>query len=90
MNKNTQMVLGGLAALVVGYFVFNKFFGLTKEKKATLIVEKGYASNLQSIMNFDDEYVDAWYKSAKEGNEKFILKGVTYNTDGGKVSQARP
>ena len=90
MNKNTQMVLGGLAVLAVGYFVFKKFFGVTKEAKATLIVEKGYASNVQSILNFDDEYVDAWYKSAKEGNEKFVLKGVTYNTEGGKVSQARP
>jgi hypothetical protein len=89
MNKNTQMILGGLGVLVAGYIVYKKFF-LTKEKKATLIVEKGYASDVKNILGFDDTYVNAWYKSAKEGNDKFVINGVTYNTQGGKVSQARP
>jgi hypothetical protein len=89
MNKNTQMVLGGLGVLIAGYFVYKNFF-LTKEKKATLIVEKGYASDVKAIMGFDDSYVNAWYKSAKQGNDKFVINGVTYNTEGGKVSQARP
>lgn len=89
MNKNTQMFLGGLAVLAVGYFAYKKFF-LTKEKKATLIVERGYASNVKNILGFDDDYVNAWYKSAKEDNDKFVINGVTYNTQGGKVSQARP
>ena len=87
MNKNT--LLGGLGVLVAGYIVYKMFF-LTKEKKATLIVEKGYASNVKTIMGFDDSYVDAWYKSAKQGNDKFVINGVTYNTKGGRVSQARP
>jgi hypothetical protein len=89
MNKNTQMVLGGLGVLIAGYFVYKNFF-LSKEKKATLIVEKGYASDVKAIMGFDDSYVNAWYKSAKQGNDKFVINGVTYNTEGGKVSQARP
>ena len=41
-------------------------------------------------MGFDDSYVDAWYKSSKQGNVKFVINGVTYNTEGGRVSQARP
>ena len=90
MNKNTQMVLGGLAVLVAGYFVYNKYFALNKEKKSIFIVEKGYATNVKTLMGFDDSYVNAWYKSAKEGNDKFVVNGVTYNTEGGKVSQARP
>jgi hypothetical protein len=89
MNKNTQMILGGLGVLIAGYFVYKNFF-LSKEKKATLIVEKGYASDVKAIMGFDDSYVNAWYKSAKQGNDKFVINGVTYNTEGGKVSQARP
>ena len=89
MNKNTQMILGGLGVLVAGYIVYKKFF-LTKEKKATLIVEKGYASDVKNILGFDDTYVNAWYKSAKEENDKFVINGVTSNTQGGKVSQARP
>jgi hypothetical protein len=89
MNKNTQMVLGGLGVIIAGYFVYKNFF-LSKEKKATLIVEKGYASDVKAIMGFDDSYVNAWYKSAKQGNDKFVINGVTYNTEGGKVSQARP
>jgi hypothetical protein len=89
MNKNTQIVLGGLGVLIAGYFVYKNFF-LSKEKKATLIVEKGYASDVKAIMGFDDSYVNAWYKSAKQGNDKFVINGVTYNTEGGRVSQARP
>jgi len=83
------MVLGGLGVLIAGYFVYKNFF-FSKEKKATLIVEKGYASDVKAIMGFDDSYVNAWYKSAKQGNDKFVINGVTYNTEGGKVSQARP
>jgi len=83
------MILGGLGVLVAGYIVYKKFF-LTKEKKATLIVEKGYASDVKNILGFDDTYVNAWYKSAKEENDKFVINGVTYNTEGGRVSQARP
>jgi len=83
------MILGGLGVLIAGYFVYKNFF-LSKEKKATLIVEKGYASDVKAIMGFDDSYVNAWYKSAKQGNDKFVINGVTYNTEGGKVSQARP
>jgi hypothetical protein len=89
MNKNTQMLLGGLGVIIAGYFVYKNFF-LSKEKKATLIVEKGYASDVKAIMGFDDSYVNAWYKSAKQGNDKFVINGVTYNTEGGRVSQARP
>lgn len=84
MNKNIQ---GLIAVVIVGAIVFvvYKKFGNTKKGDASYIVSSGKHGNIEALMTFDKDYINAWAKAIRSKQETFTLKGVTYNTKGGKI-----
>jgi hypothetical protein len=86
MNNTTK---GIIAVLVVGGLVFATIKLTTKKSKrkmAEFIVDSGNHSNVETLVTFGDDYIEAWFKATKKGLESFTLKGVSYNTKGGKLS----
>jgi hypothetical protein len=86
MNNTTK---GIIAVLVVGALVFATMKLTTKKSKrkmAEFIVDSGNHGNVDTLVSFGDDYIEAWFKAAKKGVETFTLNGVSYNTKGGKLS----
>ena len=83
MNSNTK---GIIAVLVVGGIVFG-VYKLTKKKTKKQMVEfitqSGYHGNAEFLMTLGDDYISAWYNSAKSDQPNFTLKGIRYKTKGG-------
>jgi hypothetical protein len=84
MNKNVK---GLIAVLIVGAIVFvvYKKFGNTKKNDASYIVSSGKHGNVEALMTFDKDYIKAWANAIRNKQETFTLKGVKYNTQGGKI-----
>ena len=82
---------GVITILVVGGVVYASYKFLFKDKKkmyADLIIAKGkYTSSIDNLLSFGEDYLKEWYLAAKKGEETLTLKGVTYKTQGGKLSK---
>lgn len=96
MEPTTKKILIGIGvAIGVGFAIWGakKMFFTpknsaadfgTKSVAASYIVTNGFASNVDVVMSFDDDYVTAWATAAKAGAESFQFNGKTYSVKGGK------
>lgn len=85
MNKTIN---GVIAIVVVGGLVFlaYKKFGKSKKRDAMLIIKQGKHGDYQTLMSFGDDYIEAWANAVRKKQDTFTLKGVRYNTQGGKLA----
>lgn len=85
MNSNLKGIIAVGVLSVIGYVLYKTIL-LPKSKKVSVIINKGFYNGTETqLMSFDDKYIDAWYNSAKNDYQVFIIDGVTYNTKGGRV-----
>lgn len=84
MNKNIK---GLIAVAIVGAIVFvvYKKFGHTKSNNVKEIVKSGNHGSYDTLMTLGDDYIKAWANAIRNNQETFTLKGVNYNTKGGKL-----
>lgn len=85
MNKNVK---GAIAVVIFVGLVFIAYKQVVpgKKRKVEYIVDHGYHSSVNTLLSFDDDYIDAWYKAAKAGSETFQVNGGTYRTKGGRAT----
>ena len=84
MTTTSKVLIGlGIAgALVSTYFIF---FHWTRGK-AEKIILNGFTST-KNLSFGQDDYLIAWAKAAKKGDEFFVLDGKKYYTRGGKATK---
>ncbi len=86
--KNKTYILVALAILGVGgyyaYKLYKKPVELTKEQSVNLIIEKGKASNKETLLTFEEGYIKAWANAVLRNENTFVYNSKTYNTQGGK------
>ena len=87
--KNKKYIWIALVILGVGgyygYKLYKKPVELTKEQSVDLIVEKGKASNRETLLTFEEGYVKAWANGILQNKDTFTYNGKSYNTQGGKA-----
>lgn len=89
MNSNLKGIIAVGVLSAIGYVLYKTIL-LPKSKKVSVIINKGYYSGTETqLMSFDDKYIDAWYNSAKNDYQVFIIDGITYNTKGGRAKKTK-
>jgi hypothetical protein len=87
--KNKTHIWIALAILGVGgyygYKLYQKPIELTKEKAVDLIIEKGKASNKETLSTFEDAFLKAWANGVLKNSNTFSYNGKKYNTLGGRA-----
>lgn len=90
--KNKKAILPVAITLAVlgtiSYFAFFHKKKLTKVQKVTFLLTAPNAantSNYDSLMSFQDGYIDAWYTAAKKGDITFGFENKIYKTSTGKL-----
>lgn len=81
-NKKGMVVLGFALSLGGAFYYFN----MTKKAYAKIIA-KNTGIDFRKYMDYDKEYVKSRAKAFKKGDESFIVSGVYYSTQTGKVKQ---
>lgn len=89
MNK--KVVTGIIVVVLIGagYFVYQQFFGggdgekKAKESDVDYLRTKGYTK--YDVSSLGRDFVSAWAKGAKNGDEFFGYEGKTYRVQGGKA-----
>lgn len=91
--KNKKAVVPVVITLLVlstiTYFAFFRKKKLTKAQKVTALLTDPNAasgSNYESLMSFQDGYIDAWYTAAKKGDMTFGFENKIYKTSTGKLA----
>jgi hypothetical protein len=91
MNKNLKGII--TVAIVVGiayyaYRVYSSKKGIdysSKESVAEHLVAIGVASNKQTLLTMELQYLANWLGAAKAGAKSFEYNGKLYNVNGGKA-----
>lgn len=86
--KNKTYIWVALAILGVGgyyaYKLYKKPVELTKDESVNLIIEKGKASNKETLLTFEEGYLKAWANAVLRNENTFVYNSKNYNTQGGK------
>lgn len=87
-RKATIIFTAVFAGLVIGGYFAYKHFSLTKKVKVDFLIQNEYyrggtngAHDL--LMKLDDDYINNWYKAAKNKADTFTSNGKTFITKGG-------
>ena len=89
MNKKVVTGIIVLALIGAGYLAYQQFFGggggekKAKESDVDYLRTKGYTT--ADISSFGRDFVSAWAKGAKNGDEFSGFEGKTYKVNGGKA-----
>lgn len=89
MNKKVVTGIIVVALLGAGYLAYQQFFGggdgekKAKESDVDYLKTNGFSSG--EISSFNRDFVSAWAKGAKNGDEFFGYNGKTYKVKGGKA-----
>jgi hypothetical protein len=83
MNKNTKGIIAVLAVAAVTVVAVRLLFK-SKRAYASVIIKAGKAQNYVMLLSFDENYLRAWAKAVKKGQDTFTVNGNSYNTTGGK------
>ena len=89
MNKKVVTKIIVVALIGAGYLAYQQFFGggdggkKARESDVDYLRTKGYTT--ADISSFGREFVSAWAKGAKNGDEFFGFEGKTYKVNGGKA-----
>jgi hypothetical protein len=81
-NKKGMVVLG--VALVVGATYY--YFTMTKMAYAKIIA-KNTGVDFRKYMDFDKDYLKARAEAFKKEDESFMVGGIYYSTETGKVKK---
>lgn len=87
---NAKKILIGVAItgiITTGIWILVKYGNPQKRKAdmAQFIVANGFHHDISFLLTAQDDYIKAWYKAAKAGEQTFAFNGKTYLTAGGKV-----
>lgn len=88
MNKKIVTTIIVLAIAGAGYLAYTKLYGGDGDKKAKesdvdFLKSNGFTTT--DLSSFDREYVSAWAKGAKNGDEFFGYNGKTFKVKGGRA-----
>jgi hypothetical protein len=85
-NKKGIIVAVSVAAILGALWYFKK--GMKSD--AQTIVDAGYySSGVAGLSTFGKDYLKAWAKAAKAKEPTFFLDGISYNTQGGKLTTTK-
>jgi hypothetical protein len=84
MNKTTFNIILVLAVAGAGFFAYKQFFG-GSSKEANIDFLKAQGLTTGDISSFGDDFLKAWAKAGKKGDEFFPFEGKTYRVNGGKA-----
>lgn len=83
MTKTTKGIVTVSVIAVLGFGAYRLFYK-TKRQKVKYLIEGNYSQGTEAeLMAFGDDYIDAWYKAAKDGRDSFALGTGMYHTKGG-------
>ena len=89
MNSNIKGIIAIGVMGAIGFVLYRTIL-LPKSKKVKVIIDKGYSMGTETqLMSFDDKFINAWYNSANNDYQVFIIDGITYNTKGGKAKTTK-
>jgi hypothetical protein len=81
-NKKGLVVLGVTLAIGGAYYY------LTQTKQAfAKVIAKNSGVDFRKYIDMDKNYLKARANAYKKGNESFMVGGITYLTENGKVKQ---
>jgi hypothetical protein len=89
MNSNIKGIIAIGVLGAIGFVLYRTIL-FPKSKKVKVIIYKGYSSGTETqLLAFDDKFINAWYNSAKNDYQVFIIDGIAYNTKGGKAKKTK-
>lgn len=86
-SKNISYFLLGLAAVGIGYYVYQNKFNKTKLKQSYIdaITSAGNSQYPAVLATYDFGYLKAWAEATQRGEITFNYQGKTYVTKGGRA-----
>lgn len=85
MNKNLKGLLAILLVGGVAYLAYTKLYN-KKNRFAKMIIKSENASNMATLITFDEGFLKEWAKASRKQLPTFSYQGKTYNTKGGKAT----
>jgi hypothetical protein len=86
--KNKKGIITVLVVVAVSLVAYKMLLKKDKRFFAKQIIDEGYfTSGIETLLSFDQPFLEAWAKAAKKGETIFMFGGRTYNTQGGKISK---